>query len=231
MYFDIYKSVESTHQKLLRILLLSRLLFTWAAIFFFTYAWYFELHALLVTALVLLSAAILLGSVEYHLFAQANITVADELAENNLNLFVVFFVAMSSLPLNFFLNIVGPRTSLEQNVYATFQIFLRVGFLFTVIILEVVYPDYKAAWSCYMTQPSKDYTKGYCPAYTKIYYDNFACRDSKPNNLACFGGELPSWKNPHIAVHISILLLTALYAQHVITATIAIIRFALKKQQ
>lgn len=201
---------------------------TWAAIFFYTYAWYFSVHHLLVTAIIFTGMTVLVGSIEYHIFDAAQLTAVDEIADNNLDMFMFVYVAVACCPINFFFNIVGPRNSLEQSIYATFQSILRIGFLLTIIIVSITYPDYKAAWSCYMASPAKDYTKGYCPAFTKNYYDNFACRDSKSNNLACLGGELPSWKNPHIITHISHLLLTALYAQHVITATISIVRFSVK---
>jgi hypothetical protein len=182
---------------------------------------------LVTTAIVLLSVVFILGTIEYHIFKEKAITAASDLARDNVTAFTVAFVGAACLPVNFFLNIVAPRTSLEQSVYAALQVVLRVGLVLFVVIIRVAYPDYKAAWSCYMSAPIKDYTKGYCPAYTKNYYDNFACRDSTPNNLACFGGELPSWKNPHIAVHIATLLVAAFYTQHIITAIISILRFTL----
>ena len=66
-----------------------------------------------------------------------------------------------------------------------------------------------------MEAPLKDYTKGHCPVYTNDYYDNFACRNAVPGNIACEGGVLPSEKSA-CTLHIAFNLLSALFGQHVI---------------
>lgn len=206
-------------------LLLLRLGATWAAIILFSLAWYLSKAYIVTFGLFFLLGAIIVADLEFHILS------ASDCKHLNLksSAGALLFVGMSCLPTNFFLNVIEHRDTLGQIVYAQFQSFLRIGLTLAAVFTQVVYHDYRLAWSCYMNLPLKDYTKGYCPAYTNDYFDNFACRNAPANNIACEGGVLPSWKSPHLVVHICCNLIAALYAQHAINVWITWVQLINKK--
>lgn len=227
--FNLSRRNPDGHEKRRRIvqigLLLLRLTATWTSIIFFSLAWYLSKTYLVVIAVLSLAAGLVLADMEYHILS----TNDCKHLKLNTSAGAVLFFGMSCLPVNFFLNVIGMRNTLGQIVYAQLLSFLRIGLTLAAVFTQIVYNDYRLAWSCYMELPIKDYTKGYCPAYTNDYFDNFACRNAEPNNLACEGGVLPSWKSPHLTVHICCNLVAALYAQHAINVWITWVRQLHKK--
>ena len=182
------------------------------AIIFFTLSWYLSKRYFIFLGIYFLLGAALAADMEYHILS------LDDCKHLKLNTsagLILYFV-ISIMPVNFFLNVVAHRDTLGQLVFAQVQSFLRIVLALTILFVHLVYGEVRLAWSCYMEAPLKDYTKGYCPAYTNDYYDNFACRNAVPGNIACEGGVLPSWKSPHVTLHIAFNLLSALFGQHVI---------------
>ena len=205
------------------VLCIARLAATWMALILVLLAWQASSTAMLLFGLNSLAVAILLTDMEFHHLREEDVERHNLQSANG----VTWFYVINLMPLNFVLNIIADRSTTLQSVYAIFQSVLRAALCLTAITLAAVYSTYRDAWSCYMHKPIGDYTAGYCPAYTHSYYPhNLACRDTPPDNLACFGGDLPAWKNTHVVVHICSNLIAALYAQHVVTVWITWVKLS-----
>jgi hypothetical protein len=221
---DLTLTQEVKRSMFVTVLCIGRLAATWTALISILLSWQAYSTVGVVFGLNSLAVAAVLIDMEFNLLREEDIAQYDLQSANG----VTWFYIVNLMPLNFVFNIIADRSTTLQSVYAIFQSVLRAMLLTVAVTLATVYSTYRDAWSCYMHKAIKDYTSGYCPAYTHAYYPhNLACRDNpQADNLACFGGELPAWKNTHVVVHICSNLIAALYAQHLVTVWVTWVKLS-----
>jgi len=137
----------------------------------------------------------------------------------------VLYPLLHFLPMSAFLNFgvllsLGPGQprNTRRTVQWAVQLIIKLGAGAVVIFYVVYYKEYALAWHCYRHETHiREYTKGFCPAYTKdgSYLDpaNTVCRQSDESMLRCYGDkssydELPRrWKSMPSWIHHSALLI------------------------
>lgn len=213
----------ATRDSLCLVVAIARVIITWIAILIVAWAGWTRIVSWSL-ATVLAVVAVGLADIEYHATTELMVGRLDV----NERRYGLLYFLLALMPVNYMFNIVADRSTTVKLVYATLQAVLRTSLATFVFLVWWVYPDYRLAWSCYMSKPVDEYVHGYCPAFTDDYGNNFACRNAETYNIACYPGlgNLDSWRSPHVVTHIAVLLTAGLYGQHALNVWVMWVRLA-----